>query len=278
MPKIQLNVSSDDVRPRLEALAEKFGFMWGDSPNVSKFVEAIAQGEIDLIPELNSDQIQAFLQALHCLQQQGQVQVASSLVKLLYKFKLSKTTSLELDRLLDIGLGLQLLAQISDFISERQPFHLSYQDAAGRVWTYTVRYAQISYREKRNYLECWCEETEGNQDLPELQHNWSLRLDRINDAGLVPIDGEWRGELDTVDVNFELFGGLAYGYREREADIEVEPFGVEPYCKRVVRRISNTFWFIREILPYGKDCVVLKPKAIRQKVKEHLEAACSLYE
>ncbi|MGV2387901.1 MAG UNVERIFIED_CONTAM: hypothetical protein LVR29_05075 [Microcystis novacekii LVE1205-3] len=31
----------------------------------------------------------------------------------------------------------------------------------------------------RLYLDCWCEETEGNQDISELHHNWSLRIDRI---------------------------------------------------------------------------------------------------
>lgn len=185
---------------------------------------------------------------------------------------------MELDRLLDISFSLQLLDQISDFISQQQPFHLAYQDAAGRLRTYTVRYAQISYREKRNYLECWCEETEGNQDLPELQHNWTLRLDRINDAGLVPINGSWRSGLDTVEVKFDLLGGLAHAYQQRSNDAIVEWVSADPSVKRVVRHISNSFWFFREILPYGKDCVVRQPGSIRQKVKAHLEAACKLYE
>ena len=34
----------------------------------------------------------------------------------------------------------------------------------------------------REYLECWCEEPKGNQDLPELSHDWCLRLDRIPKA------------------------------------------------------------------------------------------------
>lgn len=29
------------------------------------------------------------------------------------------------------------------------------------------------------------------------------------------------------------------------------------------RNVSNTFWFLREVLPYKKDCVVISPKPVR---------------
>lgn len=105
--------------------------------------------------------------------------------------------------------------------------------------------------------------TKDNQDLPELRHNWSLRLDRIIDAAIVPIAGEWRSCLDTILVEFELMGGLAHAYQQRDSDITVEWISADPHIKRVQRRVNNTFWFIREILPYGKDCVVVSPDDVR---------------
>lgn len=278
MPKIQLNVSSDEVRPLLEDLAKEFGFMWGGSPNVSKFVEAIALGEIDLLPQLNPETTQALLEALACLRKQGQFRTVQALAKFLNKFELSEAAQLQLDQILDVGSSLHLINQISSLISQEQPFQLSYQDAAGRLWAYTVRYAEIALQEKRNYLFCWCEETEGNQDIPELQHNWTLRLDRIVDAGLMPIEGKWHSSLDTVEVEFHLLGALAHAYQQRPSDTQVQWTSVTPPVKQVIRRISNTFWFIREILPYGKDCIVRSPDVIRQNVREHLQAAFEQYE
>ncbi|MGB3297297.1 MAG: WYL domain-containing protein [Phormidesmis sp.] len=39
-----------------------------------------------------------------------------------------------------------------------------------------------------------------------------------------------------------------------------------PKTLRVVRRITNTFWFMRDILPYGADCEVIGPAHLREKV------------
>ncbi|GAC1458270.1 MAG: hypothetical protein NVS2B14_06250 [Chamaesiphon sp.] len=62
----------------------------------------------------------------------------------------------------------------------------------------------------REYLDCWCEETTGNQDLPELVHNWCLRIDRITDASVAPVAEQWYSGLATIPVEMHLFGGLAF--------------------------------------------------------------------
>lgn len=278
MPKIQLNVSSDEVRPRLEAKALAHGIMWGKKlPNVSAFVEAIALDEIGLQKELTNVQYMALHQAILSLYRQGQVECGQTLTNFLRQFQLTESMQSELDKLLDVGYDNEQVQQIFTFISQQQPFQLSYLDAAGRISTYTVRYAEITFREKRNYLECWCEETEGNQDLPELRHNWSLHLDRIVDAAIVPIAGEWRSCLDSIEGEFELSGGLAHAYQQRDSDIAVEWVSADPPRKCVTRHITNTFWFIREILPYGKDCVVVSPGSVRSRIIEQLEGALRNY-
>jgi predicted DNA-binding transcriptional regulator YafY len=35
--------------------------------------------------------------------------------------------------------------------------------------------------------------------------------------------------------------------------------------RRVVRGITNTFWFFREVRRYGADCVVVGPKEVRER-------------
>lgn len=277
MPKLQLNLSDYQVRPLLEAKAKEYGIMRGDKPNVSGLIEAIALDEIGLLKELTPEQYATLHQAILSFISQGFLEQGRILTNFLKRFQLTESMQSELDKLLDVGADFRQIQQINTFISQQQPFQLSYVDAAGRIWTYTVRTAQITFREKRNYLECWCEETEGNQDLTELRHNWSLRLDRIVDAAIVPIDGEWQARLDSIEVEFELSGGLAHAYQQRDNDITVEWLSADPPVKRVQRQINNTFWFIREILPYGKDCIVVSPDSVQSRISNELMAAVNNY-
>jgi predicted DNA-binding transcriptional regulator YafY len=154
---------------------------------------------------------------------------------------------------------------------------LSYQDAAERLWHFTIRHAKIVPHEKRQYLDCWCEETAGNQDIPELQHNWSLRLDRIEDAALLPVKGEWRSHLDYVEVEMHLLRGLFFAYQAKPEDITSQQLPGDRRIKRVVRKITSTFWFQREVLQYGQDCIVVSPENVRDRIKQELLASYQNY-
>jgi len=256
-------------------IARELKYVRGSQANLTGLVTAIARREIPLFPSstLSDEQQEALVQAVLALRSQG----AIGATKELAAWCLSQTELLPEYRVQLDGTISPLLQpwiqKVEEFIQQQQPFQLAYVDAANRPWTYTVRYATLSFWEKRSDLECWCEETEGNQDLPELRHNWSLRLDRITEGGIMPITGDWHSALDTVEVEFELFDGLAHAYQQRNMDIAVEWRSLSPPHKRVVRRISNTFWFIREVLPYSKDCVVLHPDFVRQKVRSNWQAA-----
>jgi len=168
-------------------------------------------------------------------------------------------------------------ASILRLIIYRTPFRLSYVDAAGRPFVFTARYAEVVEREHRNYLECWCDETEMNQDLPELQHNWCLRFDRIPEEGasITPLEPEtWREDMATIPVQFELYGGLAHAYALRASD-RLDNW--DGKVKTVTRNITSTFWFVREIIRYGKDCKVLSPDGVRERLVEQLEGAIAHY-
>lgn len=167
-------------------------------------------------------------------------------------------------------------SQIDQYILRETPFQLTYRDAADRPSTFTIRFAKIVFREKRQSLECWCEETEGSYDLP-LQHNRTLRLDRILDAAISPVQGQWRSGLDTLEAEMHLLGGLAFAYQSRPEDLLSEWMVEKPNARRVVRRISSTFWFFREILPYGEDCVIVSPESLRNQFIAKLRSLCQQY-
>jgi hypothetical protein len=175
-------------------------------------------------------------------------------------------------------LGSWAATEILKLITHHTPFRLSYVDAAGRPFTFTVRYAEVVEREHRNYLECWCDETEMNQDLPELQHNWCLRFDRIpkEGASINRLGMEtWREEgLAFVPVQFELYGGLAHACTLQNGD-RIDNW--DGKIKTVTRNITNTFWFLREIIRYGKDCKVLSPDGVRERLVEQLGGAIAHY-
>ncbi|MGD1875100.1 MAG: hypothetical protein ACFB02_18850 [Mastigocoleus sp.] len=145
------------------------------------------------------------------------------------------------------------LQQVDNLIEQQQPFRLSYQDAAERLWSYTVLHARVVPIEKRQYLMCRAEESEGNQDVEGLRHNWSLRLDRIAEAAVVSIEKPWLDDLERIPVEFHLSGGLAFAYKRKYEDEFVSELQGEPPIRRVIRNISGTFWFFREISRYGND-------------------------
>lgn len=277
---ITLSISERD-KAQLEELALELGMMWGDRPNISKLVEAIARRELSIAA--NNDwspaRIEALVASMRALTDAGQIEEAEAIAKLLLdRSELSLPIRREIERFQE-NLPPPWRKDIDRYIRRQQPFQLSYQDAAGRLWSFTVRHAKITFHEKRQYLDCWCEETEGNQDIPELVHNWSLRLDRIPEAAVMPVDGEWRFNLAQIEVEMHLLGGLAFAYQAKKLEDSANDWLAErSKIRRVVRRVSGTFWFIREVMQYAPDCIVVSPDSVREKVKQKLRLSCEHYD
>ncbi|MFN6158910.1 MAG: WYL domain-containing protein, partial [Dolichospermum sp.] len=256
------------------------GMKWGDDPNISKLIKAIAQHE--LIVSKNNDWQDSRIRALHrcigALTDIGQNEQAEIIANLLLeRSELSIPLRKEIERFLNNSRPSWRL-QIDHYILRQQPFQLAYQDASERVFNFTVHYAKIRPHEKRQYLDCWCEETEGNLDIPELQHNWCFRLDGINEASVTEITQKWLNGLDQIDVEMHLYKGLAFAYQPKPEDKIVEWIPDQPQVKKVIRRISNTFWFIREIMQYSSDCIVVSPEDVRSRIKESLVKLCQNYD
>ncbi|WP_392535442.1 WYL domain-containing protein [Nostoc sp. C117] len=275
---ITLSISERD-KAELEAIAREFGMMWGEDPNISKLIKAIAQRQ--LLIGNNNDWKEPRIRALHrcinALTDIGQIEQAQIIANLLLeRSELSLPLRGEIERFLE-NLPPPWRLEIDRYILREQPFQLSYQDARQQVLNFTVRYAKVTPHEKRVYLDCWCEETEGNFDIPELVHNWSLRLDRITEAAVMPISGEWRSNLAEIEVEMHLFAGLAFAYQAKQEDKINEWLPDTQRVKRVVRRVSSTFWFIREVMQYAPDCVIVAPKNVQVLILGKLKTLCQHY-
>ncbi|RMH12760.1 MAG: WYL domain-containing protein [Gammaproteobacteria bacterium] len=255
-------------KAQLEALALEFDQTWGDNPNVSKLVKAIAQGKLRLAAnhDWSRDRINTLNRILGWLKDDGQLDTALELAHiLLERSELNLPLRHEIQAWVNQP-SAPWRIDLDRCIRLQRPFRLTYQDAADRLWNFTVRHAVIERHEDRQYLDCWCDETEGNQDIEDLKHNWSLRLDRIPEEAMISrADGHWQPELSYIEVEFHLLRGLAFGYHAKtHADVWVE-WLPEAQIKRVVRRIHNTFWFFREVRRYGADCIVMGPAEVRDR-------------
>ncbi|MEO1430193.1 MAG: WYL domain-containing protein [Cyanobacteria bacterium J06632_19] len=276
---ITLSVSDRD-KTELENLALEFGCTWGERPNISKLVESIARRQLIIAPnnDWTNERIKALETARKALVDLGKTDEAKQIAKLLKsRSELTLPFREEIETFLDNPLP-AWRKQIDNLIHRQQPFRLSYQDAAERVWSFTVLHARVVPIEKRQYLMCRAEESEGNQDVEGLRHNWTLRLDRIQEAAVVSIDKPWENDLETIAVEFHLLGRLAFAYERKTEDVFVSELEEEPPIRRVVRNISGTFWFFREITRYGKDCIIISPDEVRSRFRENLKSLCLAYD
>ena len=275
-PSITLSISERD-KAQLEALALELGMMWGDRANISKLVEAIARRQLLIAPnnDWSQTRIEALKQGLGALTDSGHIEQAEVVANLLIeRSELASPLRREIERFLE-NLPPPWRLEIDRYIRRQQPFKLSYQDATGRLWSFSVRHAEITPHERRQYLDCWCEETEGNQDVPELVHNWSLRLDRITEAVVMPIEDQWRSGLDQLEVEMHIFGRLAFAYQTKTEDAKNEWLANTQGVRRVVKRISSTYWFMREVLQNAPDCVVISPESLRDRLRQTLRSLCT---
>lgn len=277
---ITLSVN-DNQKAQLERIALEFNITWGDNPNISQLVKAIADGKLRIAAnnDWTTDRINALNKARAALVDAGEIEMALTLAHLLLeRSELSIPLRTELEQFIDKPTQ-PLRLEVERYIRRQQPFQLSYQDAAERIWHFTIRYAEIAIHESRQYLDCWCEETEGNQDLSELAHNWCLRFDRIAEAAVAPIAGRWYQGLASIPVEMHLFRSLAFAYRSKTTWDETNEWSTElPHVRRVVRHVSNTFWFLREVLRYGQDCEVISPDSVRDRVKQEVQKLYQRYE
>lgn len=273
-----LSIQKED-RERLSELALELGLVWGKRGNATQLVEMIARRQygVTLKPTWSDSRLRALVIALNALTDSGQQDMTQEIVELLLERpELGSLQRLRLEKLAKRPAN-PFNSELNEFLTCKQPFHVLYEEARGSRRTFSVRYGEIHFREKRQYLECWVEE-KGEKDIPELFHNRALRLDRLVSMA-IDESGEWRTlGLDSIWVKMHLFGDLVDAY-EGNAQEDVKRIEGEngAHFLEVRRRVTNSFWFLREILPHGDRCVILEPQSIRQKFIDELERWCKRY-
>lgn len=278
---ITLSLQEPD-KERLKAIAADFGMTWGDKPNISKLIEAIARGKLRVSPNHNwsSERIDTLNRVRKLLMDAGERELALAIAHLLLeRSELSIPLRSDIEQFVSEPAHPWRI-QVDQFIKRHQPFQLAYQDAADQLWHFSIRHGAIIRHGDRDYLDCWCDETAGNQDIDELCHNWCLRLDRIADDAMVSgIGGTWRSQLDFVPVELHLYRGLAIAYESKtSADLENGWHPDFPQVRRVVRKMTHSFWLFREIRRYGADCVVVAPPEVRDRFHQELIRMVSHYQ
>lgn len=272
---ITLSVKETE-KQALEALADRLGYTWGDKPNISKLITAIAQQKYRLTVNDNwtETQIKALDQAWRLLVDLGKIPEAEEIARILVeRSELQILQRQALDTFLDKPIP-TWRKQIEIFIKESKPFRLTYQDASDRTYNFTVVHARIQLLESHQYLVCTCDENEGNEDIPELNYNWCLRLDRIQDAVVNPIKLPWQPQLDQVTVQFKVYNRLAFNYGKssnKPDDLTISDLEGDPPQRTITRNIFSTFWFFRDIAPYWEDCQILAPDSVRNKFQTKLQ-------
>ena len=272
---------SDQEKAQLEQLALDFDQTWGDKPNISRLIKAIARGHLRVA--LNHDWSQERITILnqirnHLIDAGHRTEALALAALLLERSELNHPLRQEIQRFVDQP-TVPWRADIETSIRRQRPFCLTYQDTAGQIRNFSVRYAKVVTFEEREYLACWCDETADNQDLPELHHNWILRLDRIPEETVIgPLAGPWQPELAFLDVEIHLSGRLALAYRSKTGHDLVNQWDPDRQIRRVVRRINHSFWFLREIRRYGPDCLVHSPATLRDRVVMDLKHWVKAYE
>lgn len=259
----------DEIGDKLQAKAVGMGFTAKGRPSPTALLKAIALGEISLSP---TEELQVLAQEL----------IKNNRYKLAEQ--LACIAGFELQEA-------EIVKEIKEKIKQQQPFRLSYLDAAGKAFVFDCEYAQISSYENKQYLEVsFVNEVGGNAEVssacstptrrvdstsPEpLKTNRCLRLDRVpKDSRLEDLPELTWGDLSYLEISFELYGNLAYSYSQEEGDL-TEPIkdGI-----LVTRKVSNDFFFLRQILRYGDKCKIVAPDFMVSRAETLLEKALELY-
>jgi predicted DNA-binding transcriptional regulator YafY len=269
---------SDRDKAQLEQIALTLDIKWGDRPNISKLVKAIAQRkvQIGINNDWSDDRLSSLVSVYRQLIDIGESDLARVIATILSeRSELSSPLRREIEKFLEHP-PIPWRQTLDRYIYQQRPFKLNYRDAADRPWSFTIRHAAIALHDKRQYLDCWCEETEGSTDIDKLKHNRCMRLDRIPDAAITPVQAKWRSQLDKIPITIHLLGSLAFAYKSKTNDLENDWLPDQP-VRRVVKTTSSTFWFFREILPYGEDCVIVAPDSVREKFIEKLRSLWQIY-
>jgi predicted DNA-binding transcriptional regulator YafY len=268
------------TKEKLAAIAERLGLRWGEQPSPSKLVAAVAEGTVPVGAPvgLSEAQSRALLEALKALHDTGHVPEARELAPLLASLgRLGPEQRMAVYAELSRS-ELPFRGVIEEAIARRTPIVFQYLGLKGTPSQYLARHVKLTIRERRWYVDIYTEDKPSN-DIEALSHNRCLRLDKVISAVPVLHAEPWVPELSGVEAHMRFYGDDARYYERHEDDLHVGdmtecPEGAE---REVRRRVSFTWWFVRDILRHGGACKVEGPPALVDAVAGHLRRAAARY-
>ena len=265
------------TKTQLEEVARRQKVFWGNNPSISGLLVAIARGEIAVGQPFafSPAQIHALDRTIKALTDSGQMNEAKTIVELLLD-RGQLETPLRQELVQKISHDTEAWRRVVDIhIERREPFHLIYRNSQHEQEEFNVRYGRIQFFEKRFYLEAWCEESNDLKSIPDLKHNRCFRLDRI--INILRHNGTWYAEgLGTIEGQLYFHGHMVSAYEPKKEDVfnQEEENGK---IRKVIRKITNPFWLVREVMRYGKNCEIVSPIAMRDRLKQDLKKMCEQY-
>lgn len=162
------------------------------------------------------------------------------------------------------------LERFNAFIKAQQNFVLSYESPVGNVLEHRVEYASLHCNSHGWQLACYCHEPSPSAEIPQLAHNYFFQLNALEQANLLPHDGNWRVQgLDAVCVELSMFGDWVY----RPIPDCQDEFHVHQIAVVDGRSCRATSWLVsdwseakRYILSAGSLCRVVSPDVAKQSV------------
>lgn len=182
----------------------------------------------------------------------------------------------------------EIAQSIASFIDAKKPFTIAYSKATGEIEQYSLLYAEIVHRGGDEssrpggswYLEGYCDTPNPKAELPELAHNRTFLIDRLEDAISAPGRGKWhKPGLQTIDIVLQLSGGLAHNYKPLEGrDLPDRDKWLDATTREVVWRCNSVLWAKRPILRYGASCKVIGPANFRDLVIQEIAEMVKNYQ
>jgi hypothetical protein len=272
-----------DTKERLTQLAQTLGILWGAKPSPSKLVAAIAEGKVSVGAAVRPDaeQLDALVAAVRLLLAQGEMNKAQALIRMTTARGGLPEEVLNLLFLELAQVALAWRASIEQAISRREPILVTYGGSKPEPSSYVARYAEFRSRMGQWYVDIRTGDGVGDSmEIPGLEENRCLRLDRVQKVAPAFHPSGWADEgLATVVADLRCFEDSAKYYKRHPDDLPDETVYDEAAgTRRVRRKVSNSWWFARDIVVLGPDVVVEGPPALVEKVRERLRGALRRYE
>ncbi|BAQ65843.1 hypothetical protein GM3709_2608 [Geminocystis sp. NIES-3709] len=102
-------------------------------------------------------------------------------------------------------------------------------------------------------------------------------MDKVKN--ILKSNSRWRKKgFDFIEVTLNFYGNMIKAYESKLEDITVITEDDRKSDKLViVRKVSNPFWLIGEVLPYGRNCEIIHPPEVRHKFIKEINIITNMY-